>query len=54
MNTYKLGDMVLLTDTDESGQVAKIIELEGHHCGLEFADGGIGWYAMHEFEEATA
>lgn len=54
MNTYKLGDMVLLTDTDECGQAAKIIELDGHHCELEFEDGEIGWYAMHEFEEATA
>jgi hypothetical protein len=54
METYKLGDMVLLTDTDESGQVAKIIKTDLLTCELEFADGETGWYAMHEFQEVIA
>jgi len=50
MTTYKLGDTVLLTDTDEIGEVAKIIKTDLLTCELEFDDGECGWYAHHEFE----
>lgn len=50
MTTYKLGDTVLLTDTEEIGEVAKIIKTDLLTCELEFDDGECGWYAHHEFE----
>ena len=54
MTQYKTGDMVLITETDESGHVAKIIKTDLLTCELEFADGETGWYAMHEFQEVIA
>jgi len=49
-NTYKIGDTVLLIDTDEIGSVAKIIKTDLLTCELEFLDREAGWYAHHEFE----
>jgi len=49
-NTYKVGDKVKLTDTDEIGLVATIIKTDLLTCELEFDDGECGWYAHHEFE----
>jgi hypothetical protein len=47
-NTYKLGDTVLLTDSDEIGEVATIINIASDSYELEFQDGECGWYAHHE------
>ena len=49
-NTYKTGDTVKLTDTDEIGLVATIINTAPDSYELEFDDGEAGWYAHHEFE----
>jgi hypothetical protein len=51
-NTYKLGDTVLLTDSDEIGEVATIINIASDSYELEFQDGECGWYALQEFELA--
>jgi hypothetical protein len=50
MTTYKLGDTVLLTDTNEIGSVAKIINIASDSYELEFEDGECGWYDQNEFE----
>jgi hypothetical protein len=49
-NTYKTGDKVKLTDTDEIGLTATIINTAPDSCELEFEDGECGWYATDEFE----
>jgi|DEB0MinimDraft_6_1074348.scaffolds.fasta_scaffold21092_2 hypothetical protein len=49
-NTYKTGDTVKLTDTDEIGEVATIINIASDSYELEFEDGECGWYDHNEFE----
>ena len=51
-NTYKTGDKVKLTDTDEIGLTATIINTAPDSCELEFDDGECGWYDPDEFELA--
>ena len=49
-NTYKVGDIVKLTDTDEIGSVATIINTAPDSYELEFDDGECGWYDPDEFK----
>ena len=52
MKTYNLHDTVIMTDTDEIGSVAKIINIASDSYELEFEDGECGWYDQNEFELA--
>ena len=54
MKTYNLHDTVIMTDTDEIGSVAKIINIASDSYELEFEDGECGWYDHNEFELAGA